>query len=88
MVFLPGIAVVIGLAQHSSAHDQPGLGQQVGNTVRLPPVEIERDLVTPRFGPARELVADLECELDVATGRQDPMELGEDARQAPLPGCG
>jgi hypothetical protein len=75
------VAIVIGLAQHSSSHDQPGLTHQLGDTVRLPPVEIEADLVSLRLGSVRQLVADLKRKLHVATRGEHPMEFGEDLRQ-------
>lgn len=44
------IPIVIGLAQHSSSDDQPGLTQEFGNTVRLPQVEIELAVAAAELG--------------------------------------
>lgn len=44
------VAVFVGLAHQPGAHDQHDLAQQLGDTVRLPPV-VERDRVTERLRP-------------------------------------
>jgi predicted DNA-binding protein YlxM (UPF0122 family) len=75
-------AVVIGLAQQPGTHDQPGLAQQLGDTVRLSSVEVERDRVTQRLRQVQRLVADLERKLHVAAWSQHPVKLGEDHRQS------
>src|ERR1022692_1533095 len=64
-----------GLAQQPSVHDQPGLAQQLGDTVRLPPVKIERHRMAERLRHVQRPVADLEGEQHVAARGQHPVEL-------------
>lgn len=55
--------------------------QQRGDPLRLPPVEVERDLHAPRLRQPQRLVPDLEAQLYVRARGEYAVELREGARQ-------
>jgi hypothetical protein len=57
---------------------EPCPGQQLGDVVGLQPVGVAGDVVAVGLGHAPALVADVEAEQQLPTGREHPEELRED----------
>ncbi len=82
------VAVAIRLTRQPGTDHQPGLFQQPGDTVRLPPVKVQRDRVTECLCQVPKLVACLERQLHQTRPEPAPGRTQRRSPAAALAGYG